>query len=119
MSSSAVKKMKGAGGRPTAVPAHVLSAARRKGPLFEASLRALAVLREAVLSGKKAADGVDVLLAWALGHGVASLVELGLFDGPSLGAPRNVDALVMQRLVHLLSGPPTARQRVRRGRRRG
>lgn len=81
----------------------LLAGARRAGPLFEASQRALSVLRGAVLSGKKGADGVDVLLAWALGHGVASLVELGLFDGPSLGAPKHVDQLVMERLVVLLS----------------
>ncbi|MBM4778161.1 MAG: TetR/AcrR family transcriptional regulator [Archangiaceae bacterium] len=81
----------------------LLAGARGAGPLFEASQRALAVLRGAVLTGKPGADGVDVLLAWALGHGVASLVELGLFDGPSLGAPENVDALVMARLVGLLS----------------
>lgn len=81
----------------------LLAGARGEGPLFEASQRALSVLRSAVISGKKGADGVDVMLAWALGHGVASLVELGLFDGPSLGAPKNVDALVMERLVGLLS----------------
>lgn len=81
----------------------LLAGARGAGPLFEASQRALRVLRSAVLSGRKGADAVDVLLAWALGHGVASLVELGLFDGPSLGAPRHVDAMVMERLVDLLS----------------
>ncbi len=81
----------------------LLAGARGTGPLFEASQRALRVLRSAVLSGRNGADAVDVLLAWALGHGVASLVELGLFDGPSLGAPRHVDAMVMERLVDLLS----------------
>lgn len=81
----------------------LLAGARGKGPLFEASQRALSVLRGAVLGGKRGADAVDVLLAWALGHGVASLVELGLFDGPSLGAPKNVERLVMERLVGQLS----------------
>lgn len=81
----------------------LLAEARGAGPLFEASQRALSVLRGAVLSGNKGADGVDVLLAWALGHGVASLAELGLFDGPSLGAPKKVEALVMERLVRFLS----------------
>lgn len=75
----------------------LLAGARGEGALFEASQRALAVLRGAVVSGKQG-DGVDVLLAWALGHGVASLAELGLF-----GTPRNADALVMERLVRLLS----------------
>lgn len=78
----------------------LLASARRQGALFEASQRALSVLRSAVLSGRQNADAVDVLLAWALGHGVASLVELGLF-----GTPRNADALVMERLVRLLSAP--------------
>lgn len=83
----------------------LLASARGAGPLFEASQRALSVLRGAVLSGRRGADGIDVLLAWALGHGVASLVELGLFDGPALGAPRHVDTLVMERLVGLLLAP--------------
>lgn len=76
----------------------LLAEARGRGPLFEASLRALSVLAESIDS----AEPVDVVLAWALGHGVATLMGLDLLHGPRLGAPGRVDRAVMERLVELL-----------------